>query len=155
MPFPIVGGSDLSLHRRVTVSAPEKWCWLAIAALLWCSCAAALSPDLTIKELHHTPWGPSQGAPLGGAGALAQTSDGYLWMAGPSGLFRFNGIAFERVELPHDPKLSSLNLISAFAARDGGLWVGFTFGGAAFLKDGRWQVFGVADGFPRGSPWKF
>jgi signal transduction histidine kinase/ligand-binding sensor domain-containing protein len=128
---------------------------LAIIALLWCGCAAALSPDLTIKELHHTAWGPSQGAPLGGAVALTQTNDGYLWMAGPSGLFRFDGITFERVELPHDPKLSSLSLNSAFAARDGGLWVGFTFGGVALLKGGHWQVFSVADGLPPGTPWQF
>ena len=132
----------------------QKW-WLAIAALLWCGCAAALSPDLTIKELHHTAWGPSQGAPLGGAVALAQTGDGYLWIAGPSGLFRFDGIAFERVELPHDPKLSSLRLYSVFAPRGGGLWVGFTFGGVAFLKEGHWQVFSIADGVPPGSPAQF
>jgi len=141
------------VNQRLLVPR-QKW-WLAIAPLLWCGCAAALSPDLTIKELHHTAWGPSQGAPLGGAIALAQTNDGYLWIAGPSGLFRFDGIAFERVELPHDPKLSSLSLCSVFAARGGGLWVGFTFGGVAFLKEGRWQVFGVVDGFPKGSPWKF
>jgi signal transduction histidine kinase/ligand-binding sensor domain-containing protein len=133
----------------------EKWHWFAIAALLWCGCAAALSPDLTIKELHHTAWGPGQGAPLGGAVALAQTNDGYLWIAGPSGLFRFDGIAFERVELPHDPKLSSLGLFSAFAPRGGGLWVGFTFGGVARLKEGRWQVFSVADGLPQSTPWQF
>jgi signal transduction histidine kinase/ligand-binding sensor domain-containing protein len=130
-------------------------CWLAIAALLGCGCAAALNPDLTIKELHHTAWGPSQGAPLGGAVALAQTNDGYLWFAGPSGLFRFDGITFERVELPHDPKLSSLSLFSAFAPRGGGLWVGFTFGGVALLKGGHWQVFSVADGLPQSSPWQF
>ena len=129
--------------------------WLATAALLWCGSAAALSPDLTIKELHHTAWGPSQGAPLGGALALAQTNDGYLWFAGPSGLFRFDGIAFERVELPHDPKLSSLSLFSAFAPRGGGLWVGFLFGGVALLKGGHWQVFSVADGLPQSSPWQF
>jgi signal transduction histidine kinase/ligand-binding sensor domain-containing protein len=132
----------------------QKW-WLAIAALLWCGCAAALNPDLTIKELRHTAWGPSQGAPQGGAVALAQTNDGYLWIAGPSGLFRFDGIAFERIELPHDPKLSSLRLFSAFAPRDGGLWVGFTFGGVALLKGGHWQVFSVADGVPPGSPHEF
>jgi ligand-binding sensor domain-containing protein len=113
----------------------QKW-WLTIAVLLWCGCAAALSPDLTINELHHPAWGPSQGAPLGGAVALAQTSDGYIWIAGPSGLFRFDGIAFERIELPHDPKISSLRLMSAFAPRGGGLWVGFTFGGVALLKGG-------------------
>jgi signal transduction histidine kinase/ligand-binding sensor domain-containing protein len=133
----------------------QKCYWLAIAALLWCDRAAALNPDLTLKELHHTAWGPSQGAPLGGAVALAQTNDGYLWIAGPSGLFRFDGIAFERVELPHDPKLSSLSLISAFAPRSGGLWVGFTFGGVALLKEGHWQVFSAADGVPTGSAAQF
>ena len=150
-------GSSAKMHpvNEKFLVRRNRGCWLATAALFWCGCAAALSPDLTIKELHHTAWGPSQGAPLGGGVALAQTNDGYLWMAGPSGLFRFDGIAFERVELPHDPKLASLGLCSAFAPRGGGLWVGFTFGGAAFLKDGRWQVFGVADGFPPGSPWKF
>jgi signal transduction histidine kinase/ligand-binding sensor domain-containing protein len=132
----------------------QKW-WLAIAALLWCGCAVALSPALTIKELNHTAWGPRQGAPLGGAEALAQTNDGYLWIAGPSGLFRFDGIAFERVELPHDPKLSSLRLNSAFAPRGGGLWVGFQFGGVALLKEGHWQVFSAADGLPPGSPRQF
>ena len=129
--------------------------WLALAALLWCDCAAGLSPDLTIKDLHHTAWGPSQGAPLGGAVALTQTSDGYLWIAGPSGLFRFDGITFERVELPRDPKLSSLSLFSVFASRAGGLWVGFTFGGVALLKEGHWRVFTAADGVPESSPWQF
>jgi ligand-binding sensor domain-containing protein len=137
------------------VSLRQRCRGLAIIALLWCGSAAALSPDLTIKELHHTAWGPSQGAPLGGAVALAQTNDGYLWIAGPSGLFRFDGITFERVELPHDPRLSSLSLISAFASRNGGLWVGFTLGGVALLKGGRWQVFNVADGLPPSTPWHF
>src|SRR5262245_28738296 len=103
--------------------------------------ALALNPDLTIKQLLHTAWGPSQGAPLGGAIDLAQTSDGYLWLVSPSGLFRFDGISFERVELPSDPELSSRSVISVFAPQRGGLWVSLTFGGVAFLKDRHWQVY--------------
>jgi signal transduction histidine kinase/ligand-binding sensor domain-containing protein len=125
---------------------------LAMTTILLPRPAAALDPDLPIKQLHHTAWGPSQGAPLGGATGLAQTSDGYLWMVGPSGLFRFDGVSFERVELPHGPKLSSLAVYSIFAPHGGGLWIGFTFGGVAFLKDGRWQVYTADDGLPPGSP---
>src|SRR5215469_16292259 len=40
--------------------------------------ALALDPNLTIKQLHHTAWGPAQGAPLGGAHGFEQTRDGYL-----------------------------------------------------------------------------
>src|SRR5271156_5723518 len=113
--LPVCAAPSRGTMRAATsgrsMSCPKR-CWFAIAALLWCGCAAALSPDRTIKELHHTAWGPGQGAPLGGALGLAQTNDGYLWIAGPSGLFRFDGIAFERLELPHDPKPSSLSLIS-------------------------------------------
>jgi signal transduction histidine kinase/ligand-binding sensor domain-containing protein len=144
----------IPVNERLLIRRPECR-WLAIFSLLWCGSAAALSPDLTIKQLHHTAWGPSQGAPLGGVLGLTQTNDGYLWIAGPSGLFRFDGITFERVDLPRDPKLSSLSLFSAFAPRGGGLWVGFTFGGVALLKGGRWEVFSVADGLPESTPWQF
>jgi signal transduction histidine kinase/ligand-binding sensor domain-containing protein len=126
-----------------------------MTTILFLGDALALDPDLTIKQLHHTAWGPSQGAPLGGVIDLAQTSDGYLWMASPSGLFRFDGISFERVEIPHEPRLSSLAVYSVFAPHGGGLWVGLKFGGAAHLKDGHWQVYTTDDGLPPGSPGKF
>ena len=126
----------------------EKWRWLAIAAWLWCNCAAALNPDLTIKQLVHTAWGPREGAPLGGIQALAQTNDGFLWLRSFSGLYRFDGIAFEHVELPHDAKLASTDVLGVFAPRTGGLWVSVFTGGVAFLRDGRWTVYGAQDGLP-------
>jgi len=128
---------------------------LAILALLGCGSAAALNPDLSIKQLLHTAWGPRDGAPLGRINALAQTNDGYLWMVGPAGLYRFDGLAFERMEMPYSPKLSSLRPFTVFAARDGGVWIGFMFGGVARLKDGRWQVYSPDEGVPAGSPLGF
>jgi ligand-binding sensor domain-containing protein len=125
---------------------------LAFLALFWSGSAAALNPDLSLKQLLHTAWGPRDGAPLGLISSLAQTNDGYLWMVGSAGLYRFDGIAFERMELPYSPKLSSLRVRSVFAARDGSVWIGFTFGGVARLKDGRWQVYSPDEGVPAGSP---
>jgi ligand-binding sensor domain-containing protein len=123
-----------------------------MTALLLSSGALALDPNLSIRQLHHTAWGPSLGAPLGGAEALAQTNDGYLWIAGPSGLFKFDGIVLERIELPYDPKLSSLNLYTAFAPRGGGLWVGFRFAGVARLKEGTGRCTASLMGYPQKPP---
>jgi signal transduction histidine kinase/ligand-binding sensor domain-containing protein len=141
--------------RTLNALRRQRWCWLAIAALLWCGCAAALSPDLTIKQLLHTAWGPREGAPLGGIRGLAQTSDGYIWLASFNGLYRFDGIVFEHVELPHDAKLASTDLLGIFAPRTGGLWVSVYTGGVAFLRDGRWQVYGAHDGLPPGAVIEF
>jgi ligand-binding sensor domain-containing protein len=100
--------TQVLLIRRAKVS------WLAILGLLWCASAAGLNPDLSIKQLQHAAWGPRDGAPFGGVLGLAQTSDAYLWIMSPSGLYRFDGIAFERVELPRSPKISSVRMIRTY-----------------------------------------
>ncbi len=41
--------------------------------------ASALPPSRTIKQFDHTSWTVRQGAPSGIV-ALAQTTDGYLWL---------------------------------------------------------------------------
>jgi hypothetical protein len=59
--------TTIDRHRRlVTMSISLRI--VSLVGLLWCHAAHALNPGLTIKELHHTAWGPGQGAPLGGAG---------------------------------------------------------------------------------------
>src|ERR1700679_2943505 len=62
---------------------------------LTCSCAAALDSDRTIAQFAHTSWGARDGAPSP-VTALAQTSDGFLWLGSPDGLYRFDGVVFER-----------------------------------------------------------
>jgi hypothetical protein len=111
-----------------------------------CGTAFALSSTGSINELQHTTWGAEQGVPL--IVGLAQTKEGYLWLASPGGVFRFDGLRFEHVNLARDPRLSSLNAYSVYAPPTGGLWIGFTFGGAAFLGDGHMTVYGESDGLP-------
>jgi ligand-binding sensor domain-containing protein len=52
------------------------------------------------------------------------------------GLFRFDGMHFERNELQADEKLHSDNISSLMATADGGLWIGLRYGNVGFLKDG-------------------
>ena len=72
-----------------------------IAALLLSSqpmTASGLERDLPIGQFHHTEWTTKEGAPSA-VWAIAQTNDGWLWFGGPTGLFRFDGVQFEHVDL--------------------------------------------------------
>lgn len=77
-------------------------------------------------------WGVRDGAP-GWIGSLAQTADGVLWIGSTTGLYRFDGIRFERFQPARGQKLLSLSVYTVFAPRSGGLWLGYTFGGFSFI----------------------
>jgi ligand-binding sensor domain-containing protein len=66
-------------------------------ALAYCSCSAAFGNDRTIAQFAHTAWGPKDGAPSV-VKALAQSADGYLWVGSSDGLYRFDGVNFERYQ---------------------------------------------------------
>jgi ligand-binding sensor domain-containing protein len=128
---------------RYVVRTLEVCLFLALA----CSCAAAFDSDRTIAQFAHTAWGPKDGAPSE-VHALAQTTDGYLWLGTATGLFRFDGMRFERYEPPSGQSFSQRNVYSLFASSDGGLWVGFWFGGVSFIHDGKVTNYGKEDGLP-------
>jgi ligand-binding sensor domain-containing protein len=99
-----------------------------------------------LSQLYHTTWGASQGL-TGAVTALAQTKDGYLWVGTSDGLFRFDGLSFERYQAENE-SLPSNFVLSLFAAPGGGLWVGFSQGGVSFLKDGKITNYTERDGLP-------
>ncbi len=89
--------------------------------------ALAADPPLQIAQYAHTSWTALDGAALGLVFAMAQTPDGYLWIAGSVGLFRFDGQRFTQWQPPDGQVLPS-GPYSLLASRDGTLWIG-TFSG--------------------------
>jgi ligand-binding sensor domain-containing protein len=82
---------------------------------------------------------------------MVQARDGYLWMGNAAGLFRFDGVRFERIEGSNHTRLLSNNVYSPWSAPMGGLWIGYGFGGASYMKDGRVTNYTLADGLPSGT----
>jgi PAS domain S-box-containing protein len=107
-----------------------------IVICLRCSSLFGQTPESVSVQVGHDSWTFQQGAPADVA-CLAQTNDGFLWLGGPNGLFRFDGTRFEAFNSPFGDRLLSNNLYSLFAPPSGGLWIGYTFGGFSFLDKGR------------------
>jgi signal transduction histidine kinase/ligand-binding sensor domain-containing protein len=104
--------------------------------------------DRTIAQFQHTAWDAKEGAP-GHIRALAQTADGYLWLGTPSGLYRFDGISFERYE-PHSGGPFPGRVVSSLLPLpNGDLWIGFSFGRISLLRDGRATNYATREGIPQ------
>jgi ligand-binding sensor domain-containing protein len=109
---------------------------LAAFAIACCPCAIALNPSLDINQYAHKAGLVRDGFVKGSIHAIAQTPDGYLWLATELGLFRFDGIRTVAWEPQAGESLPRGVARSLFAARDGRLWIG-TDEGLASWKDGK------------------
>jgi ligand-binding sensor domain-containing protein len=110
--------------------------------------------DRTIAQFAHTAWGPKDGAPSP-VTALAQTSDGYLWLGGSDGLYRFDGIAFEHYQPQSGGPLPARYVNSLLALPNGDLWIAFQPGVVSLLRNGHATNYTVREGVPRGVIWSF
>src|SRR5882724_10046449 len=108
---------------------------LAILAS-FCVRAFALDPALDVSQYAHTAWKIREGFTKGTIFSIAQTPDGYLWLATEFGLLRFDGVRNVPWQPPPDQHLPSSKIWSLLAARDGTLWIG-TSKGLASWKGGK------------------
>lgn len=108
--------------------------WLALAATIL---AVPVGAAPSINGFKHSSWTPEQGAPSNVVG-IAQTRDGYLWLASAEGVFRFDGLSFEQIASPSDVRFRSAIPTSIFVDRAGRTWVGYNQGaGIAVYFRGR------------------
>ena len=97
------------------------------------------------QRIVHDSWTFKHGAPEAVRG-FAQTSNGYLWLGTPTGLYRFDGVRFELFRPALADQLLSTDVTAVFAPARGGLRIGYLFGGFSFLKSGRVTNFPAVTG---------
>ncbi|MCS0633278.1 histidine kinase [Telluria mixta] len=111
----------------------------ALAAVLLLAAGPVPAAPETFADYHHTQWTAADGVPPGIA-ALAQTHDGWLWLGTADGLYRFDGLAFERVPLPSPPGRSRDRVSQLVAAPNGDLYLAHLAEGVSVLRrDGRFE----------------
>src|ERR1700751_5337710 len=109
---------------------------LLTSILVSCACAYSLDPSLDVNQYAHTAWKIREGFATGTIHQIAQTPDGYLWLATESGLLRFDGVRAVPWQPPQGEHLPSNDIRGLSAGRDGTLWIG-TAKGLASWKDGK------------------
>jgi ligand-binding sensor domain-containing protein len=136
-------------HRRNSPSLffpPRYRTALAISSFLLLfltGTAPALDPHRMISQYAHTVWRVQDGFP-NSPQVIAQTSDGYIWIAAGGGLHRFDGLTMiplaSQKSFPTDEGINWL-----LGSRDGSLWMA-TYRTLNRLKDGEAFTFPLGKG---------
>ena len=115
--------------------------------LFLCLPLYGIDRNRSLDQLYHTSWTYTEGAP-GQVNALAQTANGFLWLGIATGLYRFDGIRFQSYKPRSGQAFPHRNVVSLFAVPNGGLWVGYWFGGVSFINNGKVTNYEMRDGLP-------
>src|SRR6185437_12423217 len=104
-------------------SSTASWKIVALLAI-WFVPFSVLAQEQRVSQYAHRAWLVRDGFFSGAPDAIAQTTDGYIWIGTDSGLFRFDGSRFEPWSSPDGKKLPSSVIRHLLGARDGSLWIG-------------------------------
>jgi diguanylate cyclase (GGDEF)-like protein len=114
--------------------------------LLLCLPAHALDPARQMSQYVHDVWTTNEGLPQDSVNAIAQTPDGYLWIATQEGLARFDGAGFTTFDAAHG--IADNFVYTLFVDRQGTLWLGASGGLLRYDGGGHFTRWLEADGWP-------
>jgi signal transduction histidine kinase/ligand-binding sensor domain-containing protein len=111
---------------RATRRCPASASGLILVSLLIFLMPSAWAVDSSthLSQYGHTTWRIQDGYFGGRLSEVAQTADGYLWIATDTGLLRFDGVRFVPWTPPAGSQLPSPKIRTLMAASDGSLWIG-------------------------------
>ncbi len=137
---------DGSVHRSMLALIPGLILATALCTLILPGHACAISLD---SDYARTIYGSDDGLNSAEINSITQSGDGYVWVGAYSGLYRYNGTDFEKVNL--DERIS--NAVVLYTDLKGRLWIGTNdYGVACYNPDmGQIRFFSTLDGLPSNS----
>jgi signal transduction histidine kinase/ligand-binding sensor domain-containing protein len=138
-----------------TIRAPLPLQAAVLCGWLLCTPAPAQqspsAPPRLLEQFTHTGWSALDNGPTDVL-SIAQTSDGWLWLAAATGLYRFDGQRYERLDAIDGHALLSSNVRTLYAPPEGGLWVGYRMGGGiSHFHSGQARHYAADQGLPGGA----
>ena len=109
--------------------------FLLVVLALFIPRAWALDSKVSLSDYHHDIWTGKDGAPAE-ISSMAQTADGWLWIGSSNGLYRFDGLRFQRFEALPGETMPNRPVTALKALRNGDLLIGYIFGGVSLLSQG-------------------
>ncbi|HVC97595.1 MAG TPA: two-component regulator propeller domain-containing protein [Pirellulales bacterium] len=110
--------------------------------------AEALDPNRTLTQALLRKWQVQQGLPQATILSILQTSDHYLWLGTPSGLFRFDGVRFLTMRDVGGISLENLWVQHLCEDARGNLWIATDGEGLIRLAETTATRFRRAEGLP-------
>jgi ligand-binding sensor domain-containing protein len=105
------------------------WPWGRVCA------SGAESPESIRTGYHHMAWTSKDGAP-DDIESIAQTPDGWLWFGASSGLYRFDGVTFENIDLRPPDSTDTRDVDAVMTTVDGDVWVSYPDGAVIVARQG-------------------
>lgn len=138
-------GNQLSL-QRVPLRHQLVWLvWLLLVSLLNAVSSPVSRFHMGAGEFRRQSWTISENLLSNSIQAILQTRDGFLWLATPRGLVRFDGLHFEVFNRLNMPGMTSDDCRALAQTTDDSLWVA-TRAGLLRFQDGQCQRLGAKDG---------
>jgi ligand-binding sensor domain-containing protein len=119
---------------------------LLLASLVAAQDLSALDFTRPLMGYSHSSWATQEGLPQDSVQSIAQTRDGYLWVATLEGLARFDGRRFTVFNSQSSPALPDNDVQVLHVSRDGSLWAGLYTGGLVAYRDGAFRTYGEREG---------
>src|SRR5277367_2657098 len=108
---------------RYNMSALRGLGWSVFALVHIAGTALALDPRQPVSNYLRKDFTVEDGLPANQVNEIAQTDNGFLWVATDAGLARFDGQRFTLIRF-RDDSSRELTVNSLLATPDGSLWVG-------------------------------
>ncbi len=102
--------------------------------------ACALDPARTLAQYLREEWHSDRGFPGGSVTAIAQTSDGYLWIGTEHGLVRFDGMNFRSFSVATPTTFAITPVQALVADAHNNLWVVLKSTKVLHYQDGKFEV---------------